>query len=60
MYIKGWKMFFLNFHTHLTNFCNTCELINVSSDILNTGGNIEDKSYYEFTGTFLKIPYYYR
>ena len=34
---------------HSTMFCNTCEVINVSGDILNA-----DKDEYEFTGSIFK------
>ena len=45
-----WKMFLSEFTQELeTNpcprkiICNTCELINVSGDIFNYGGNVEDE-----------------
>ena len=37
-----------------TVICNTYELINVSGDILNAGGNVEDEDDYGFIGSFFK------
>ena len=37
-----------------TIVCNTCEVMNVSGDILNDDKNVEDKYEYEFTGSFFK------
>ena len=36
--------------------CDTCELINMLGDILNAGGNIEDKYDYWFIESFFKNP----
>ena len=33
-----------------TIFCNTCELMNFSGDILNADKNVEDEDDYGFTG----------
>ena len=60
---KSWKTSLSEFtpaleiHSCLRkNFCNTCELIDVSDDILNSGGNVEDIYGYGFTWSFLKKP----
>ena len=34
--------------------CNYCEVIHMSVDILNAGGNVEDEDKYGFTGQFFK------
>ena len=34
---------------------NYCELIHVSGDIFNAGGNIVYQEYYGFTGLFFKV-----
>ena len=38
-----------------TIICNDCEQMNMLSDILNAGENIEDQEDYGFTGSFFKI-----
>ena len=57
-----YKMFFSEFPQakiiipcQRTIICNYCEQMDVSGDILNAGGNVEDQKYYGFTGSFFKI-----
>ena len=38
-----------------TIICNTCENINVYSDIFNSGGNVEDQEDCGFYASFFKI-----
>ena len=58
---NSWKFFLSGFLQALeinnysrTIISNTCELINVSGDILNAGGNVADKENYGFTCFFQK------
>ena len=58
---KSWKIFLSKFPRALeinpctrTVICNTYELINVSGDVLNAGGNVEDEDDYGFIGSFFK------
>ena len=36
------------------DICNDCEQINLSGDISNAGGNVEEQDDYGFTGSFFK------
>ena len=58
---KSWKISLSGFLQELdinpsprTIVCNNCKIINVSGDILNAGGNVEDEDDYGFTGYFSK------
>ena len=58
---KSWKIFLSGFTQALeinpctrTLVCNTFELMDVSGDILNAGGNAEEKYDYGFTWSFSK------
>ena len=60
--ISIWNMFLSEFpQSNKNNPCprtiiyNTCKKMNVSDDILNTGGNFFDQDYYGFTGSLFKI-----
>ena len=55
MFLSGFTQEKLIIICPRTIICNTFEQINVSGNILNSGGNVVDREYYGFTGSFFKV-----